>query len=71
MPILDSVLPSTIDPTMRHVINGLVGIHLCVFFLFIVLLCRSFMKGPQDHFKDQVGKMERNSNTQKKNLKED
>lgn len=46
MPILDHILPDTLDPMLKHAINGLVIFHLLAFIAFIVLLVRSFMKGP-------------------------
>lgn len=59
MPILDSILPNTLDPMMKNVVNGLVIVHLMLFVLFVIMVCRSFFRGPTDHFKEQVGHMEK------------
>lgn len=52
MPILDSILPETLHPMVKHAINVLVVFHIIAFLAFVVLLVKSFMKGPSDHFKD-------------------
>ena len=46
MPILDSILPQTLHPMVKHAINGLVIFHVLAFLVFVILLVRSFMKGP-------------------------
>lgn len=52
MPILDSVLPKDLNPYLKHAINGVVIFHLLVFVLLVFLICRSFLKSPQDTYKD-------------------
>ena len=59
MPFLDSILPATLDPMVKHVINFLVGVHLIVFLVFVYLLCKSLRKSPQDNFREQYQKMEK------------
>lgn len=51
MPLLDSILPDTLNPMVKNLVNFLVIVHLAVFFIFIILLVRSFTKGPDDHFR--------------------
>lgn len=58
MPILDAILPPSIDPFVRNVINVLVGIHIAAFLLYIYLLTRSSMKTQADEFKEGYKKME-------------
>lgn len=41
MPFLDSIIPATVDPFVRNLINVLVGIHILAFLLYIYLLVRS------------------------------
>ena len=69
MPLLDSILPSDLNPMVKHLINGLVGFHIIVFLIFIYLLVRSFNKTPTDNFRDQYDKFEKQTN--KKNVKQE
>lgn len=59
MPFLDSVLPATVDPFIRNVINVLVGIHIAAFLLYVVLLVRSSQKSQTDEFRDQYKNFEK------------
>jgi len=59
MPFLDYVLPETLSPFVRNLINLLVGCHLFAFLAFIVLLVRSFNKTPEDNFRDQYQNFEK------------
>jgi hypothetical protein len=58
MPFMDIVIPESVDPTIRLVINILVGVHLLAFFLYIFLLCRSTKRTEADEFRDQYKQME-------------
>jgi len=75
MPVLDSILPETLDPTVKHVINFLVIFHLLAFFVFVYLLARSLTKSSSDTFRDQVKDFEKKTkadqNKKKKDLKEE
>jgi len=54
-------LPDSIDPTLKMVINGLVYLHILVFIIYVVLLCRSFGKNDGKElakFKKGQGKLE-------------
>jgi hypothetical protein len=44
MPFMDMIIPSSVDPTIRLVINILVGVHLLAFFIYVWLLMRSSNK---------------------------
>ena len=68
MPFLDYVLPTTLDPMVKHLINFLVGFHLLAFLVFIVLLVRSFRKSPEDSFREQCQSLEQRK---QKNVKGD
>lgn len=59
MPFLDFVLPDTLSPFVKNTINLLVGFHLLAFFIFIVLLVRSFKKSPEDNFREQYANFEK------------
>lgn len=72
MPFLDYVLPETLDPMVKTLINFLVGFHLLAFLVFIVLLARSFKKTPEDNFREQYSSMEEKVKKQnQKNNKQD
>ncbi|CDW73167.1 UNKNOWN [Stylonychia lemnae] len=74
MPFLDYVLPDTLSPFVKNLINGLVGFHLLAFVIFIILLVRSFNKTPEDNFREQYQSFEKKTaaaNPKKKNLKDD
>jgi hypothetical protein len=58
MPFMDMIIPSSVDPTIRLVINILVGVHLLAFFLYIWLLMRTSSKTQADDFREQYSKME-------------
>lgn len=64
MPVLNHILPDTLSPGVKNLINFLVIAHVLVFFIFIILLVRSFMKGPSDHFRDQVTGLEKQAQQQ-------
>ena len=61
MPFLDSIIPSSVDPTIRTVINVLVGVHILAFLLYVYLLFRSTNKTQTDQFKEQYQKLEKNA----------
>ncbi len=44
MPLLDSILPPDTDPTLRHIMNGLLIFHIIAFLFYMFLLTRSFLK---------------------------
>ena len=44
MPFMDMIIPSSVDPTIRLVINILVGVHLLAFLIYVWLLMRSSNK---------------------------
>ena len=75
LPLLDGILPESLDPTIKHLVNFLVLAHLLAFFIFIILLVRSFTKSSSDNFRDQVKQFEKSAkadqNKKKKNLKEE
>ena len=50
--LLDSILPPTLDPTLKMVINILVIVHLLAFFCYLTFLVMSFRKTADDDFKD-------------------
>lgn len=52
MPFMDSVIPESVDPTIRLVINILVGVHIGAFLLYIFLLMRSTKRTEADEFRD-------------------
>jgi hypothetical protein len=56
---------------MKNVINGLVIFHILIFIIFIILLVRSFFITPQDQFRDQVQKMERQVQNQSQRKKQE
>ena len=58
MPFMDMIIPASVDPTIRLIINILVGVHLLAFFLYVWLLMRSTNKTQVDDFREQYGKME-------------
>ncbi len=64
---MDYVLPESLDPMVKTMINFLVGFHLLAFLIFIVLLARSFKKSPEDNFREQYQTMEQK--VKQKNLK--
>ncbi len=70
MPLLDHVLVG-VSPAMKNVINGLVIFHILIFIIFIILLVRSFFITPQDQFRDQVQKMERQVQNQSQRKKQE
>jgi len=58
MPFMDIVIPSSVDPTIRLIINILVGVHLFAFFVYVYLLFRSSNRTQADEFRDQYKNME-------------
>ncbi len=58
MPFMDSVIPESVDPSIRLVINILVGLHIAAFLLYIFLLMRSTKRTEADEFRDQYKNME-------------
>ena len=46
--LIDFILPDSLDPTVKLIVNVLVGVHLAAFFCYVILLARSFGKKPQD-----------------------
>ena len=58
MPFMDSVIPESVDPTIRLVINILVGVHIGAFLLYIFLLMRSTKRTEADEFREQYKNME-------------
>jgi hypothetical protein len=65
MPFLDSVIPTSVDPTIRTVINVLVGVHLLAFLLYIYLLVRSSKKTSADAFREQYKTLEQKQKIKK------
>lgn len=55
---MDSVIPATVDPTIRLVINLLVGLHILAFIVYVWLLLRSSNKTQVDTFREQYQKMD-------------
>ena len=60
MPILNDILPQHLSPFVRNVINGLVIFHILAFLLYCYFLARSFTRKPNDDFKDQYKKLQKN-----------
>ena len=58
MPFLDAIIPESVDPFVRNIINVLVGIHILAFLLYVYLLVRSSKKSPTDDFKEQYRTLE-------------
>ena len=58
MPFMDMVIPATVDPTIRLIINILVGVHIFAFFAYVYLLMRSSKRTQADEFRDQYKNME-------------
>jgi hypothetical protein len=50
---MDYVIPASVDPTVRLIINILVGLHLLAFLAYVFLLFRSSTKSSTDQFRDQ------------------
>jgi len=63
--LIDFILPSSLDPTVKLIINILVGVHLAAFLCYIVLLVRSFGKKPSDRIRSFVAANSQNSDTKK------
>ena len=55
--LIDFILPDSLDPTLKLIVNLLVGVHLLAFICYIVLLARSFGTKPEDHFQQKVNKL--------------
>jgi preprotein translocase subunit SecY len=55
---MDMIIPESVDPTIRLIINILVGVHLLAFFTYVWLLMRSSNKTQADEFRDQYKQME-------------
>ncbi len=53
LPIMNGVLPSTMDPMVVNLINTLVLVHVIALCCYIFLLVRSFTKTPADNFRDR------------------
>lgn len=68
MPFLDSIIPPSVDPFIRNVINVLVGIHIFAFLLYVYLLVRSSKKSSTDEFRDQYRNLETKVAAQKQRL---
>jgi hypothetical protein len=54
-----------VDPTIRTVINVLVGVHLLAFLLYIYLLVRSSKKTSADAFREQYKTLEQKQKIKK------
>jgi hypothetical protein len=50
---MDAIIPASVDPTVRLVINVLVGVHLLAFLAYVFLLFRSTNKSSTDQFREQ------------------
>jgi hypothetical protein len=48
--LLDAILPPTLDPNVKLMINILVGLHLLAFVVWMVYLCKSLGKSQTDNF---------------------
>jgi len=58
---IDFILPDTLDPAIKLIVNILVGLHLFAFIIYLSLLVRSFGQKPEDKIKDfarKNGKMD-------------
>jgi len=58
MPFMDMVIPATVDPTIRLIINILVGVHIFAFLAYVYLLLRSSKRTEADEFRDQYKNMQ-------------
>lgn len=68
MPILDFILPPTLDPTLKMVINALAAVHIFAFLLYIYLLVRSSKSSPADQFRKQYQTMEAKAKVEKERI---
>jgi len=50
--LIDFILPESLDPTVKLIVNILVGVHLAAFFCYLILLARSFTKKPSDKIRN-------------------
>jgi cbb3-type cytochrome oxidase subunit 3 len=55
---MDLVIPASVDPTIRLIINILVGVHIFAFLAYVYLLLRSSNRTQADEFRDQYKNME-------------
>lgn len=66
MPFLDSILPPTLDPFVRNIINVLVGVHILAFLVWVYLVTRSVNKTQTQEFREQYQKLEQKIASEKK-----
>ena len=50
MAFLDDILPPTLDPMLKLLIDILIGLHLIIFLVFVILLYRNIRS------KEHIGK---------------
>ena len=55
---MDSIIPASVDPTIRLIINILVGFHIVAFLVYVWLLMRSSNKTQVDQFREQYKQMD-------------
>jgi hypothetical protein len=71
MPFMDMIIPESVDPTIRLVINALVGVHILAFLIYVWLLLRSSNKSEADVFRDQYKNLEKKVQDKQKQGKQE
>lgn len=66
MPFLDSILPATVDPFVRNIINVLVGVHILAFLAWVYLVTRSAKKTSTEEFREQYQQLQAKANAERK-----